>query len=90
VLLLLLLLDAAAAVPAHFRGAAMGEHLIKPGEYQKRLGLGWASRINNTFIDYTISWQSSRVTFAMNGIALVTRKAGQEVKWMDDANKQRR
>ncbi|KAF6261655.1 hypothetical protein COO60DRAFT_744152 [Scenedesmus sp. NREL 46B-D3] len=56
------------------RGAAMGEQLMKPGEYQKRLGLGWNSRVNNTFVDYTISWQSSRVTFAINGIPLVTRK----------------
>jgi hypothetical protein len=68
----------------------MGELLMKPGEYQKRLGLGWNSRVNNTFVDYTISWQSSRVTFGMDGIPVVTRKAGQEVKWTDAGGKQLR
>jgi hypothetical protein len=77
-------------LPALLRGAAMGELLMKPGEYQKRLGLGSNSRVNNTFVDYTISWQSSRVTFAMDGIPVVTRKGGQEVKWMDASSKQRR
>ncbi|WIA31460.1 hypothetical protein OEZ86_002355 [Tetradesmus obliquus] len=70
------------------RGAVMGEALIKPGDYQKRLNLGWGSRTNNTFIEYTISWQSSRVTYAMEGVPLATRKAGQEVKWTDASGKQ--
>lgn len=70
------------------RGLSGGEYLLKPGEYQKRLGLGYSRRTNNTFFEYTLSWQPSGVTWAMEGVPILTRKAGQQVKSTDMNGKQ--
>jgi beta-glucanase (GH16 family) len=64
------------------RGLSGGEHMVRPREYSKTLQMP-GIRTNNSFITYTFTWQPSRVTWAMNGVPIFTRKTGDKAQWQD-------
>ncbi len=61
--------------------------MLQPLEYETKVGLHGADTNANTFIKYTIHWQPSRVTWAMNGVPMYTRKTGQNVPYQRYMNK---
>ncbi len=61
--------------------------MIRPAEYQAALGLDPTQTTQNTYMKYTLHWQPSRVTWAMNGVPMLTKSVGQQVRWTDMMNK---
>jgi hypothetical protein len=65
------------------RGLSRGERLTKPEQYQPRLKLPNGTHNGNTWLTYTITWQPTHVTWAINGVPLLRRTAGELVTWSD-------
>jgi hypothetical protein len=64
-------------------GLSRGERLVRPEEYQHLLKLPPGANNSNTWLTFTITWQPSHVVWAINGIPVLRRNAGELVKWTD-------
>lgn len=65
------------------RGLSGGEKLLTPGTYQSLLDLPSDRLTSNTWMTYTLSWQPDFITWAVNGVPVLTKVYDQEIKWVD-------
>jgi hypothetical protein len=60
-----------------------GEKLLIPSIYQPLLGLASNQVNTNTWLTYTISWQPDQITWAVDGVPVLTKVYDQKVEWTD-------
>jgi hypothetical protein len=56
------------------------DFLLKPAQYKSLAALRQEENLGTAYLTYTIDWQSDRVTWAMNGVPLLT-------KWRSDTDR---
>jgi hypothetical protein len=59
----------------------MGERLIPPAEYQQLMGWPASKLTNNSWTTYSINWQPTFVTFALDGRRVRTMQNGERRSW---------
>lgn len=47
--------------------------MLKPAQYKSLAALRQDENLGTAYLTYTIDWQSDRVTWAMNGVPLMTK-----------------
>lgn len=65
------------------RGLSRGERLMPPAAYMQLLNLSDAANSSNTWLTYTINWQPSHVSWAINGVPVLRRTTGEVERWAD-------
>lgn len=56
---------------------------MPPAAYRQLLNLSDAASSSNTWLTYTINWQPSHVSWAINGVPVLRRTTGEVVRWAD-------